>query len=186
MTYGWAQRLTQESFSTGNSRKTQHGVTEGWKKISVDQVASFWRLGKARCPVTQSLCTRHKRKAILLPESSDRQLVNKCRVYWSGLALHPGSAANCVIYASIFHSKIRLIITFTSSGDGEDCQPMHVRCQCLRCSNLSTNDGYEDDNQDNSINQSIESDPSPGYFKSQACFPFALLLLFSGCYLGQA
>ena len=52
---------------------------------------------------------------------------------------------------------------------------MHVKCPCLRCSNLPTNDGCEDgsDNQDNSVNQYIESESSP--FTISGIFPICSL-----------
>ena len=61
-------------------------------------------------------------ESFLLPESNDRELGNKLWEYWSGLAVHPGSATNCVTNASIFNSEIQLIIILTSLGGGDDYQ----------------------------------------------------------------
>ena len=59
-------------------------------------------------------------KSFLLPESNDRELVNKFWEYWSGLVVHPGSVTNCVTNASVFNSEIWLIIILTGLGGGED------------------------------------------------------------------
>lgn len=89
-------RADQAPFSTRNSRETQCVVTEGWTVLA-DQIAGFvLKAGLSMVPGNTIFVHETQEKSFLLPESSDRELVNKFWEYWSGLAVHPGSVTNCV------------------------------------------------------------------------------------------